>query len=116
MSSTNQLLVQQEAAETAVAVSERCPACGHDGAEHWLQAPDRFHGRPQLYQLMRCPACSLVWLRNPPSPEEMGYHYGPDYDRAIAGAGEDPNHWQGRRDTLLRYKSGGAILDLGCSS
>ena len=46
----------------------------------------------------------------------MGYHYGPDYDRAIAGSGENPSHWKGRRDTLLRYKSGGSILDLGCSS
>ena len=46
----------------------------------------------------------------------MGYHYGPLYDRAIAGAGEDPNHWLERRDTIMRYKSGGAVLDLGCSS
>jgi hypothetical protein len=65
---------------------------------------------------MRCRECSLVWLGNPPSPEEMGDHYGLDYDRAIAGAGEDPNHWSGRRNTLLQYKSGGALLDLGCSS
>jgi 2-polyprenyl-3-methyl-5-hydroxy-6-metoxy-1,4-benzoquinol methylase len=93
-----------------------CPACGHDGAENWLRAPDRFHGKPQFHQLMRCRKCSLVWLENPPSPEEMGYHYGPDYDRTIAGAGEYPNHWSGRREALLRYKSGGAILDLGCSS
>jgi SAM-dependent methyltransferase len=96
--------------------ADHCPACGHNGAEKFLQAPDRFHGRPQVYQLLRCPSCSLVWLENPPTPEEMGYHYGSDYDRAIAGAGEDPNHWQSRRDTLFRYKSGGAILDLGCSS
>jgi SAM-dependent methyltransferase len=102
--------------ESVLNKAEGCPACGHDGAENWRQAPDRFHGRPQLYQLMRCRACSLVWLGNPPSLEEMGYHYGPDYDRAIAGAGEDPNHWRGRRETLLRYKCGGAILDLGCSS
>lgn len=95
---------------------EHCPACGYTGGEQWLQAPDRFHGRPALYQLLRCRECSLVWLKNPPSPEEMGYHYGPDYDRAIAGAGEDPKHWRGRRDTLLRYTSGGAVLDLGCSS
>jgi len=93
-----------------------CPACGNSGVENFLEAPDRFHGRPQIYKLMRCRSCSLIWLANPPSPEEMGYHYGADYDRAIAGAGEDPNHWRGRRDTLLRYKSGGTILDLGCSS
>lgn len=65
---------------------------------------------------MRCPSCSLVWLDNPPSPEEMGQHYGEDYDRWIGGAGEDPNHWRERRDVLLQHKSGGAILDLGCSA
>lgn len=46
----------------------------------------------------------------------MGNHYGEDYDRAIAGGGEDPDHWTGKRDVVLRYKSGGAVLDLGCSS
>jgi SAM-dependent methyltransferase len=55
-------------------------------------------------------------LDNPPPPPEIGEHYGPDYDRAIASGGEDVDHWRGRRDTLLRYKSKGAVLDLGCSS
>jgi SAM-dependent methyltransferase len=47
----------------------------------------------------------------------MDQHYGTAYDRAIAGGGEGANHWQGRRETLLRYRpGGGAILDLGCGS
>jgi SAM-dependent methyltransferase len=46
----------------------------------------------------------------------MGSHYGSLYDRAIAGAGEDPEHWCERRDTVIRYKSAGTALDLGCSS
>ncbi|MHB8639937.1 MAG: class I SAM-dependent methyltransferase [Candidatus Acidiferrales bacterium] len=46
----------------------------------------------------------------------MGRHYGEDYDRAIARASQNSRHWIGRRDTLLRHKSGGAILDLGCGS
>ena len=96
--------------------SIRCEACGGDGVEDLLQAPDRFHGRTEIYRLVRCQACSLVWLQNPPAPEQMGYHYGPDYDRAIADAGEKSDHWRERHDTLLRYKTGGAILDLGCSS
>jgi SAM-dependent methyltransferase len=95
--------------------SGACPAC-HGKSAKLLQAPDRFHGRTEVYQLMRCPSCSLVWLENPPRPEEMGSHYGADYDRAIAGGGEDPDHWKGKRDVVLRYKSGGAVLDLGCSS
>jgi SAM-dependent methyltransferase len=46
----------------------------------------------------------------------MPQHYGGDYDRAIASGGEDLGHWIGRRDTLLRYKPGGTVLDLGCST
>jgi SAM-dependent methyltransferase len=46
----------------------------------------------------------------------MGRHYGAAYDRTITGGGADPNHWNGRRDQILLHKSGGAVLDLGCSS
>ena len=93
-----------------------CPTCGHDGAEDFLQAPDRFHGRSRIYQLVRCPRCSVVWLKDPPPPSEMGQHYGEHYDRAISRTGQDPGFWTRRRATLLRCVSSGAILDLGCSS
>jgi hypothetical protein len=47
----------------------------------------------------------------------MYLHYGHDYDRKIAEAGENsPQRWQDRRETLDLYKQGGSILDLGCSS
>jgi len=93
-----------------------CPGCGKKDCHNWLQAPDRFHGRAILYQLVRCNSCSLVWLGNAPTPAEMGQHYGPAYDLAITGVGDDPRHWIYRRDTVLRYKTEGSILDLGCSS
>ena len=93
-----------------------CLACGHEGAEPFLEAPDRYHGRRVPYQLVRCPSCSLVWLKNPPSPQEMGQHYGPDYDRSVAAAGDSPERWRGRVEEIKRYKSGGSLLDLGCSS
>lgn len=97
--------------------SRRCPNCGEDGAGDWLNAPDRFHGRQVWYTLVHCAECSLIWLENPPVPEEMAAHYGPDYDRLIAQSGErSPEHWTSRRDALLRYKTGGRLLDLGCSS
>ena len=82
----------------------------------WISAPDRFHGRSRLYQLVRCASCSLIWLKAPPPPSEMGQHYGEDYDRAISKTGQDPGFWTKRRATLLHYVSRGAILDLGCSS
>src|SRR5579872_4715256 len=93
-----------------------CPACRGNHVEVFLRAPDRFHGRQKDYELARCPYCSLVWLNNPPSPAEMGEHYGPDYDRSVAAAGVSPDRWKGRVETISRLKSGGALLDLGCSS
>ena len=93
-----------------------CPACGRNDAELFLHAPDRFHGRRKDYELARCPSCSLVWLNHPPSPAEMGEHYGPDYDRSVAAAGDSPDRWKGRVEVISKLKSGGALLDLGCSS
>jgi 2-polyprenyl-3-methyl-5-hydroxy-6-metoxy-1,4-benzoquinol methylase len=95
---------------------QSCPGCGSETPETVLTAPDRFHGRDQVYRLVRCSSCGLVRLYDPPPPSEMGQHYGVDYDRAIASAGETDDRWRERREELLRYKSGGAILDLGCSS
>lgn len=46
----------------------------------------------------------------------MGDHYGSEYDRTIAAASQAPDHWLPRREELLRLKSGGAVLDLGCGS
>src|SRR5580704_18619982 len=109
-------LSQSCSARQSADIPEFCPLCGQTGANCWLRAPDRFHGRSELYELARCPSCSLVWLRNPPTPSEMGKHYGSDYDKTIARGGADPNHWRGRRDELLRHKPGGAVLDLGCGS
>jgi SAM-dependent methyltransferase len=95
----------------------RCSVCGQNRIQEHLRAPDRFHGRKQSYQLIRCPACSLVWLDNPPLPSEMGQHYGADYDRFIGDGGEtSPERWRGRREILVKYKPSGALLDLGCSS
>jgi SAM-dependent methyltransferase len=102
--------------KTACRSESCCVACGHKGAMKFLQAPDRYHGRTQVYQLLRCPNCSLVWLADRPSPVEMGQHYGPDYDRSVSAAGKDMQRWRDRKAALTKYKTGGSILDLGCSS
>ena len=75
---------------------EPCPVCGQVGAQEWLRGPDRFHGRQEKYTLVRCPACSLVWLSNPPKPAEMHLHYTDAYDRLISAAGQNsPVRWRG---------------------
>ncbi len=99
-------------------VPEPCAACGQTNALEWLQAPDRLHGRQVPYKLLRCPKCSLVWLHDPPKPEEMHLHYTEAYHKLISGAGgADPTRrWKDRRATLGKYKRSVTLLDLGCSS
>jgi 2-polyprenyl-3-methyl-5-hydroxy-6-metoxy-1,4-benzoquinol methylase len=48
----------------------------------------------------------------------MGPHYDEDYHKAIMAAGETSPaiRWRIHRDLISRYKQGGAILDIGCSS
>jgi SAM-dependent methyltransferase len=46
----------------------------------------------------------------------MEQHYGRAYDATISAGGARPEHWNWRRSQLLRWKSGGAVLDLGCST
>src|SRR5579863_8987559 len=91
---------------------EPCPVCGQAGAQEWLQGPDRFHGRQEKYTLVRCPACSLVWLSHPPKPAEMYLHYTDAYHKLISGAGQNsPVRWRERKAALAPYKQSGALLD-----
>jgi len=95
-----------------------CPVCGCERGSNFFPAPDRFHRRDKYYQLVRCPVCSLVWLHDAPSPEEMSYHYGADYHKAITTAGEISidKRWQYARKRVRELKQNGVLLDIGCSS
>jgi len=48
----------------------------------------------------------------------MGEHYTEDYHRAImtAGEGSAAKRWAGQVKMISRYKAGGKLLDIGCSS
>lgn len=96
---------------------EACPVCDATGAKPLLRAPDRLHGRQERYTLVRCPACSLVWLNHPPKPEDMHLHYTDAYHNLISAGGQNsPHRWQFRKKAIAQYKQSGALLDLGCSS
>ena len=98
--------------------SRGCPLCKSMAFSDFLTAPDRFHQRPERYQLERCSGCSCVWLLDPPKPEVMAFHYGPDYYKSVAAAGETSagRRWSKQRELIFRFKESGDILDIGCSS
>jgi SAM-dependent methyltransferase len=105
------------AAKVRDGIESVCPVCGQAGAQRWLRAPDRLHGRQQQYTLMRCPSCSLVWQSHPPTPEDMHLHYTDAYHQLIAVGGQNsPQRWGFRRAALAQCKQSGALLDLGCSA
>jgi 2-polyprenyl-3-methyl-5-hydroxy-6-metoxy-1,4-benzoquinol methylase len=95
-----------------------CPICSGGQVHELLVAPDRFHLRKQMYRLLRCQSCSAVWLASPPRPLEMWQHYTEDYHKAIVTAGEGAAaiRWKPQVKLISQHKSGGAILDIGCSS
>jgi SAM-dependent methyltransferase len=108
---------REDEAINADHTSELCPVCGQSEGQEWLRGPDRFHGRQEKYTLVRCPACSLVWLRHPPASAQMHLHYTDAYDKLISASGHNsPHRWRERKAALTPHNQSGALLDLGCSS
>jgi SAM-dependent methyltransferase len=98
--------------------STDCPLCGDPFPKPWRRAPDRFHGRTEIYNLVRCGKCGLVRLASPPRPEEMPFHYDRGYHSTIETAGETAleRRWGRQRRMILSFKTEGTLLDIGCSS
>ena len=68
---------------------EPCPVCGQTGAQEWLRAPDRLHGRQEKYTLVRCPAVRSCGSAIRPKPEEMHLHYTDAYHKLISAGGQN---------------------------
>src|ERR1035438_87529 len=95
-----------------------CISCGSERTREFMVASDRFFARSNMYRLLQCESCSLVWLADPPEASEMDRHYGPIYDQFIRRATdkESEKHWGRAVATVQRYSQGGRLLDLGCGS
>lgn len=95
----------------------RCPCCGGDRSTQLMSVPDRSQRGASSYALLQCPSCLHIWLGNRPTPEEMSQYYGATYHRDIGHSGEtSPKRWAQHVQVLSKYKIGGSVLDIGCSS
>jgi SAM-dependent methyltransferase len=96
---------------------DACPCCGGRDTTQWLRVPKRNGDRAHIYELLYCVGCSHIWLGNRPTPEEMSVHYQDDYQQAVSRSGEIyPVRWKWHLRGILRYKTEGSVLDIGCSS
>lgn len=94
-----------------------CPCCGGSSFTRWMRVPARSQSGVRCYDLVRCPSCLHVWLKNWPMPEELSYYYGANYHQAVGHYGEtSAKRWRPQLQVISKYKAGGSILDIGCSS
>jgi 2-polyprenyl-3-methyl-5-hydroxy-6-metoxy-1,4-benzoquinol methylase len=116
--SPTELPVRSTARTHSSSAKQGCISCGDDRTREFIAASDRFFARSNMYRLLQCESCSLVWLADPPKASEMDSHYGPNYDQFIRKATdkESERHWRRAVDTVQRYSQGGRLLDLGCGS
>ena len=113
-----EFLLGSTARPHSASAKQDCISCGGDRTREFIAASDRFFARSNVYRLLQCESCSLVWLADPPEVSEMDRHYGPSYDQFIRKATdkESERHWRRAVDTVQRYSQGGRLLDLGCGS
>ncbi|MBN1999442.1 class I SAM-dependent methyltransferase [candidate division KSB1 bacterium] len=95
--------------------SRPCPACG--------ESKHRIKFIKGEYHIVRCSACSLVYLLNPPQETALYDEYYKDIkfdpslyraDSPDSALGEYFAINQKRLKTIKTFKSGGSLLDIGC--
>lgn len=102
-----------------------CNLCGADEARFIFQARDRNSKGQRFFKIVKCRKCGLVYLNPRPDEKEIREYYSAWYHfHALAGtvALENTKVWgtpwrevMARKvKPILRHKSNGRILDVGC--
>lgn len=102
-----------------------CPVCRAGASTPYLAGPDRAHGLPGWFWLVRCTACGTVYQNPRPTARALAGYYPPDY-RPYAAAlrpslaqrlGWRHGYEQYRRCRfVMRHAEGGQLLDIGCAT
>jgi SAM-dependent methyltransferase len=102
-----------------------CNLCGHDDADPYRQGRDWQLGGSEVWDLVRCRGCGLIYLDPRPEPGAMDRYYPPDYEpfvRSPGGRGSRFARWSYARyldrrcRQITRHRAPGRLLDVGCAS
>lgn len=92
-----------------------CSLCGEEDHFEKLWAVQDHHWvLNSRFVLGRCKKCGLLYLNPRPSPKDLEPHYPPGYYGPPSN--EPPPSFFWRLSQIEKYKKGGKILDIGCSS
>jgi len=104
----------------------RCALCGSDEPAPVFRTRDRNWRLPGVFEIVRCGGCGLVYMDPRPAPREMAGYYPQTFCGHENPEGEledlkiHGTPWERvmavRARPLLRRKSRGRLLDVGCSA
>jgi SAM-dependent methyltransferase len=96
----------------------RCPLCGGDSPTPLMRGPDRVHGVPGTFVVVRCGACGLAYQNPRPTPASFAAiypaNYGPYQGGAVDRAHLHPDLAMACRFVHAEQPAGGRLLDIGC--
>jgi SAM-dependent methyltransferase len=101
--------------------SVRCNLCHADNFDVLIShGIDRRHHLPGEFQLVKCRACSLVYLNPRPSAQALTAYYPPDYAPYIQqGLVGKLTRWLRKREAAVLRRAlpaGGEVLEVGCAA
>ena len=95
----------------------KCDLCGADDTSLLFTARDIDLSGKDLFNVVRCKKCGLVYLNPRPTKQELGKFYPEEYflGHADTEGGIDKYQYQ-KMKKIKKFKSKGKILDVGCGT
>jgi len=99
-------------------VTRPCPLCGRAECQPYLTTGDTTFGFAGTFQVVRCPACTMLYTNPQVAPEDLHAFYPPDYSaHASDRAHTQKKHPRGRDPwDVLPEVGQKRLLDVGCGS
>jgi len=93
-----------------------CPACHAARVTPLFTARDLHAQTPGRYTLARCETCSLIYVQNPPAPEQMGAWYHGEYWSKLEEVEPVPRGVRILARRIVARHPRGRAIDVGCGA